>query len=106
MTLSGEAPEINGETWLLDWKSSKSVAWPNGQLYDEMRLQLVAYSHGEFIARIGDPQRYDLPTIDRLGILHVTDAGTRLYPADVAEDDWIAFRAFLWIHRWRKGKAA
>jgi len=58
------------------------------------------------IARVGDPQRYDLPAIDRLGIVHVTDGGTRLYPAEVSEDDWVAFRACLWIHRWRKGKAA
>jgi hypothetical protein len=98
--------EIDGEIYLLDWKSSKSVAWPSGSLYDEMRLQLVAYSRAEFIARVGDPQRYPLPAIDRLGILHVTDAGTRLYPAEVSEDDWIAYRACLYVFKWRKGKAA
>jgi hypothetical protein len=98
--------EIDGETWLLDWKSSKSVAWPSGQIYDEMRLQLVAYSRAEFIARIADPDRYPLPVIERLGILHVTDSGTRLYPAEVSEDDWVAFRACLYVFNWRKGKAA
>jgi hypothetical protein len=50
--------------------------------------------------------RYSLPAIDRLGILHVTDGGTRLYPAEVSEDDWIAFRACLYVYGWRKGKAA
>lgn len=93
--------EIAGETWLLDWKTSKSVAWPDGRVYDEMKLQLAAYAHAEFIARIGDPDRYPLPTITRFGILHVTDYGTRLYPAEVTEDDWVTFRACLWIHRWR-----
>jgi hypothetical protein len=98
--------EIDGEVHLLDWKTSKSVAWPSGQIYDEMRLQLAAYSRAEFIARVADPVRYSLPAIDRLGILHVTDGGTRLYPAEVSEDDWIAFRACLYVYGWRKGKAA
>lgn len=98
--------EIDGETWLLDWKSSKSVAWPSGQVYDEMRLQLAAYSRAEFIAKVADPERHPLPAIERFGILHVTDGGTRLYEANVTEDDWRTFRACLWIHGWRKGKAA
>jgi hypothetical protein len=94
------------ETWLLDWKSSKSVAWPDGRVYDEMRLQLAAYARAEFIARPADPARYPIPPITRYGIVHVTDAGTRLYPADVTEADWTAFRACLWLHGWRKGRAA
>lgn len=98
--------EIDGETWLLDWKSSKSVAWPNGDVYDEMRLQLAAYSRAEFSARIGDPERYPLPEITRFGILHVTDVGTRLYPADVTEADWTAFRACLNLWGWKKAKSA
>ena len=99
--------EIRGEVWLLDWKSSKSVAWPNGKVYDEMRLQLAAYARAEFIARPADPNRYPVPAITRYGVVHVTDAGTRLYEADVTEDDWTAFRACLWLHSWRKpGRAA
>ena len=52
--------------------------------------------------------RMPLPVIERTGVLHVTDAGTRLYPADATEDDWRAFRACLWLHQWRsaKGRAA
>lgn len=98
--------EIGGETWILDWKSSKSVAWPDGRVYDEMRLQLAAYARAEFIARPADPARYQVPPITRFGIVHVTDAGTRLYPADVTDADWIAFRACLLLHGWRKGRAA
>ena len=96
--------EIDGETWLLDWKSSKSVAWPDGRVYDEMRLQLAAYARAEFIARPSDPERYPVPPITRYGIVHVTDAGTRLYPADVTDGDWVAFRACLLLHGWRKGR--
>jgi hypothetical protein len=98
--------ELDGEVWLLDWKTSKSVAWPDGRVYDEMKLQLAAYARAEFIARPADPDRHPLPPITRTGVVHVTDAGTRLYPADVTEDDWTAFRACLWLHGWRKGKAA
>lgn len=84
--------------WLLDWKTSKSVAWPSGQVYDEMRLQLAAYRHAEFIARPADPERYAMPEIERTGVVHVTDAGTRLYPVSLAEADWTTFRACHWIH--------
>jgi hypothetical protein len=93
--------EIAGETWLLDWKTSKSVAWADGRVYEEMRLQLAAYARAEFLARPADPVRYAIPPITRFGIVHVTDAGTRLYPADVTNDDWRTFRACLWIHGWK-----
>jgi hypothetical protein len=98
--------ELDGEVWLLDWKTSKTVAWPDGRVYDEMRLQLAAYAHAEFVARPGDPVRHPLPPITRFGIVHVTDAGTQLYPTEVTEADWTAFRACLWLHAWKKGKAA
>jgi len=94
--------EIAGETWLLDWKTSKSVAWPSGQVYVDLKLQLAAYARAEFIARPADPTRYAIPPITRTGIVHVTDAGTRLYPADVTEADWNAFRACLYLHGWKK----
>ena len=99
--------EIDGEVWLIDWKSSKTVAWPSGDVYDEMRYQLAGLSRAEFIARPADPERYPIPPITRFGIAHVTDAGTRLYETNVTEDDWTTFRACLWIHGQRKrGKAA
>lgn len=99
--------ELDGETWLLDWKTGKSVAGPNGKVYADHRLQLAAYANAGFIARIGDPERYPLPVITRFGIVHVTDGGTRLYEADVTERDWVAFRACLNLWDWQKngGKA-
>ena len=100
--------ELDGETWLLDWKTGKSVAWPDGRVYADHRLQLAAYANAGFIARIGDPERHPLPAVNRFGIVHVTDGGTRLYEADVTERDWIAFRACLNLWDWQKngGKAA
>ncbi len=94
--------EIDGETWLLDWKTSKSVAWSSGVVYVDLKLQLAAYARAEFIAKAGDATRYPIPPITRTGIVHVTDAGTRLYPADVTEADWNAFRACLYLHGWKK----
>jgi hypothetical protein len=100
--------ELDGEVWLLDWKTGKSVATPDGTVYADHRLQLAAYAHAGFIARVGDPTRYPLPAVTRFGIVHVTDGGTRLYEADVTERDWIAFRACLNLWDWQKngGKAA
>ena len=97
--------EIEGETWLLDWKTSKSVAWPDGKVYVDLKLQLAAYARAEFIARPADPARHPIPAITRTGIVHVTDAGTRLYPADVTDADWNAFRACLYLHGWKKAAA-
>ena len=57
-------------------------------------------------ARVGDVERYPLPTITRFGILHVTDGGTKLYEAEVVESDLTAFRAALYLHQWNAGKAA
>jgi hypothetical protein len=93
---------IDGETWLLDWKTGKSVADPKGVVYSDHRLQLAAYTNAEFLAKPGDPERYPVPEIARYGIVHVTDGGTRLYEASVSEDDWIAFRACLRLYQWRK----
>ena len=96
--------ELDGEVWLLDWKTGKSVAWPDGSVYADHRLQLAAYAHARFIARIGDPARYPLPPVTRFGIVHVTDGGTRVYEADVTERDWIAFRAATHGIRPRNGR--
>lgn len=98
--------ELDGETWLLDWKTGSSVASPAGEVYRDHRLQLAAYANAEFIARENDPERYPLPPITRYGIVHVTDGGTRLYEAAVTDRDWVAFRACLALHAWSKDRAA
>jgi hypothetical protein len=93
---------LGDDIYLLDWKTSKSVALPNGKVYREHRLQLAAYVWAEFIARPGDPSRHPIPPITKAGIVHVTNHGTRLYPVDLTEEDWIAFRACLRLYQWRE----
>ncbi len=93
--------ELDGEVWLLDWKTGKSVAWPDGRVYSDHRLQLAAYSNADFLADAGDPARRPLPPITRHGIIHVTDSGTRLLDAKVGDRDWSAFLACLELHQWR-----
>ena len=97
---------IDGEVWLLDWKTGKSVANAAGEVWPDHRLQLAAYARASFVARPGDPERYPVPAIERFGIVHVTDGGTRLYEADVTAGDWNAFRACVFLHTWRKGRAS
>ena len=94
--------EIDGETWLLDWKTGKSVAGPDGKVYRDHRLQLAAYANAEFIAKPNDPERYRVPAIDRYGIVHVTDNGTRLYETTVTVRDLVAFRACLNLYQWTR----
>ena len=98
--------ELDGEVWLLDWKTGKSVADPKGVVYRDHRLQLAAYARSEFEGRIGDSTRYELPAVARFGIVHVTDGGTKLYPVAVDEGDWIAFRACIALYRWQRGELA
>jgi PD-(D/E)XK nuclease superfamily len=104
-TLDGVA-EIDGQVWLLDIKTGKSVADRNGRVWDDMRMQLAAYANAEFIGRPGDPKKYRIPAIERYGIVHVTAAETRLVEAAVTRADWLAFLQALSLHRWKKESAA
>lgn len=80
---------IAGETWLLDWKTSKGV-------YGSTSLQLAAYAGAEFyVNTLGD--EVPLPHIDRLGVVHITEAGTHLRPVKDKEAAWKDWRHVAWI---------
>jgi hypothetical protein len=84
---------IAGETWMLDYKTSKGV-------YAETALQLAAYAAADFIGRPGDPNRYAIPAVDQFGVVHIRPEGAELVPFDVTG----AFDAFLAFKRgaeWR-----
>lgn len=79
---------MSGETWLLDWKSSKGV-------YGETALQTAAYAEGEFYVNQGEwDVELAMPHIDRIGVVHITEDGSHLYDlGDIAA----AFKVFTHV---------
>ena len=80
---------IGGATWLLDWKTSKGV-------YGSTALQLAAYAGAEFFVNANGDEM-PLPHIDRLGVVHVTEAGTCLRPVRDKEAAWKDWRHVSWV---------
>jgi hypothetical protein len=87
---------IAGETWLIDYKTSKGV-------YAETALQLAAYGHAEFIGRPGDPMRYAIPPIDQYGVLHLRPEGYELVPFTVDASTFEAFLSAKRLTEWKSG---
>lgn len=81
--------DLAGSRWMLDVKTSKGV-------YGETAMQTDAYRNAEFYVDDDDPDtEHPMPEgIERLGVLHVTDAGTQLYPL---QSDGQPFRDFLHV---------
>lgn len=80
---------LYGQTWLLDLKTSRGI-------YGEAALQLAAYSHAEQLV-VGDDDPVPMPRIDRLGVLHVQDGETTLYPLTDTEAAWKDFLHVAWV---------
>lgn len=97
---------LGGQSWLIDLKTSKSVADKDGRVWDDYRMQLSAYANAEFIGRPNDPKKYRLPPVERFGIVHVTASETRLVEARVTRSDWLAFLQAMALHRYKKESAA
>jgi len=82
---------INGKTWLIDWKSSRSI-------HETHILQVAAYAHMDTILTIDDQEK-PMPHIDRLGIAHISDNSAILVDAgDPDGPAWDAFQAAHTIH--------
>ena len=60
--------EIDGEVWLLDWKTGKGV-------YEEVGLQLAALHYAEKVLADEDTI---LPKATRFGVVHVRPEGANL----------------------------
>jgi hypothetical protein len=81
--------DIGGVRWLLDWKTSKGV-------YGETALQTAAYAGAEFY--VGDDgEELPVPEVDRIGVVHVTDAGSQLRPFRDKDAAWKCFRHVAWV---------
>lgn len=90
--------QINGERWLLDVKTSKSVYGP------DYALQLAAYRFAPHIVE-WDGAMTPMPPVDRCGILHVPKTGDActLYELRVDDADFEAFRACHSLYWFKRG---
>ena len=92
---------IDGELWLIDIKTGKG-------LYPEFALQLAGYRWADYIILPGNPQTYEMPNIERTGILHIRpdlypEYGYRLleYPTTY-EKDYMTFLGILEAYKWKQ----
>jgi hypothetical protein len=91
---------IDNELWLIDIKTGKG-------LYPEFALQLAAYRWADWIILPGNPQHYEMPNIERTGILHIRP---ELYPEGYSlidipityKDDYIPFLGILEAYNWKE----
>jgi hypothetical protein len=86
--------KIEGETWLLDWKTAKSGAYP------ETGLQLAAGRYAEFIGRPGDEKRYPVPNVQRCGVVWVRPEKAELIEYSVTPQEFQAFTACRLLWHW------
>ena len=83
--------DINGKTWLLDWKSSRSI-------HETHIMQIAAYAHMHTTLTI-DGEEKPTPHIDRLGIIHISDESATLIDAgDPDGPAWDMFQGAHTIH--------
>lgn len=80
---------FRGCTWMLDVKTASGV-------YGDNALQLAAYANAELLVD-EEGNEVPLPGIDRLGVLHVTESGTHLYPVTDPEAAWKDFLHTAWV---------
>lgn len=95
---------IDGEVWLLDLKTSKSVADKKGNVWPEMRLQLAGYGHATIVGWPDIADTEPMPAVDHYGIVQIRDGRARLYPADVTDADWEAFGHCVRIYQWSQAR--
>jgi hypothetical protein len=88
--------DIAGTRWMLDVKT--------GGVYADAALQLDAYRNTEFYVQDDDPDT-ELPLpehVERLGVIHVTDAGTTLYPMRSDGEPFRIFKHVMYVAKRRK----
>ena len=88
--------DLAGTRWLLDIKTSSSV-------YGDTALQVDAYRHAEFYVDDDDPDtEHPMPEgIERLGVIHVTEDGSYMYPLQSDGSAWRVFQHVAWIAKRR-----
>lgn len=83
----------DGERWLLDWKTGRSV-------FDSAALQLAAYNHASVYVDEAGAQREWIPA-QRLGVVHITTDDAQLLPVAVDQEEaYTAFRYAQQVAKW------
>jgi len=90
--------EIDGETWLLDYKTGSGV-------YAEAGLQLAGLAQADFIGFPGDPTQYPMPFATRFAVVHIRPEGARLLPVTVNRETVAAFLDARRLYGWDQGPA-
>jgi len=83
---------VDGQVWLLDWKTAQSGIWP------ESALQLAAARFADFYLD-DDGREVPLPPIDAAGAVHLRADGYSLHPVAADERDFAVFLAALELYR-------
>ena len=88
--------DLGRTRWMLDVKT--------GGVYADAALQLDAYRNTEFYVEDDDPDT-EIPMpedIERIGVLHVTDGGTTLYPMRSDGEPFRIFKHVAFVAKNRK----
>jgi hypothetical protein len=80
---------LGGQTLLLDWKTSANV-------YGETALQTAAYAGAEFWVD-DDGNEQPVPEVDGIGVVHITEGGTRLHRFRDREAAWKDWLHVQWV---------
>jgi hypothetical protein len=81
--------DMGGVRWGLDWKTSKGV-------YGSTALQVAAYMGAEFY-QAEDGSEQPIPEVERIGVVHITEAGTQLRPFRDRDAAWKCWRHVQWV---------
>ncbi|WP_030962666.1 hypothetical protein [Streptomyces sp. NRRL S-378] len=89
---------IDGETVIVDWKTSKSV-------YDSVALQLSAYRYADRIILAANGESVDVPELVGGAALHVRPEGWALHPVECGPEVFETFLHLRGVFDWeREGK--
>ncbi|GAA0641346.1 hypothetical protein GCM10009548_01930 [Streptomyces malaysiensis subsp. malaysiensis] len=92
--------KVDGETVVLDWKTSKAV-------YDSVALQLSAYRYADRIILADSGESVDVPELAGGAVLHVRPEGWSFVPVECGPKVFEAFKALRSVFDWeRDGKKA
>jgi len=79
---------IDGQVWLLDWKSSRGV-------FGEYGIQIASYGHAEFFVD-DEGNEQPMPVIERYGVVHIEPNESTLYELTEPEAAWKDFLHIAW----------